>query len=264
MLAKALLKHGCNQGKAIPCDDKNHRITLTIVCVFSRPNQAAVWSARSITHGKFLVPKKEVAKARTHGLRLCQITPENGNTDGVPRAADLQPQKAKWRLSRRKPVIQRKPRCGVTSRGTAGTSGLWHHLTSLPLSVLAAGSPSPAAPGCSGGCGAARSSCQVTSETFVLASTCRVTPPQSQTGYSSRLRKTGLSIAQVNKIPGLIVGKYCSKSIFLCSLLEQMSMKKQFKFIQPHLGSFSYRKTVLFLKFSFLSLKPNAVLTPSA
>ena len=67
-----------------------------------------------------------------------------------------------------------QPERAPESPGTARELGPWLHLTSPPLSVLVAGAPSPTGPGCSGGCGAARSSCQVTSETFVATSTRRV------------------------------------------------------------------------------------------
>lgn len=89
----------------------------------------------------------------------------------------------------------------------------WHHLTCPPLSVLATGAPSPATPGCSGGSGPARSSCQVTREMFGLTRTHEVLARISD--YLSRLRSMGLSIAHTNKIPGLIDGKYCSKSILV-------------------------------------------------
>lgn len=71
---------------------------------------------RSVTQGKSLVPKKEAAKVRTHGLGLCQITPENGNTDDGLHVQQVYDH----RLSRGKSVTQRKTRCGLTKPGDRG------------------------------------------------------------------------------------------------------------------------------------------------
>lgn len=100
---------------------------------------------------------------------FCPTTQESGDSDGLLAWQFQRHRRQGQILPGVEQGMQKEPRCGTESQGSRAVAPL----TSPPG---LAGAPSPSILGCSGGCGAARSSCQVTSKMFVLAATCRVIP----------------------------------------------------------------------------------------
>lgn len=214
---------------------QNHRTALTFICAFTPQNQPKSGSSLRSLHLSLMENSqdKEVAKTRTDELRVLS---NNSKVETVM---------VSLHGSSRTTGGKGRSCQGESSDPERGNT--WGAVAPLTSPPVLAGAPSPSILGCSGGCGAARSSCQVISKMFVLAATCRVI-----TLILDRLHEVGLSITHARRIAALIDGRYCSKSIFVVQLVRaDIYDKSQLNSLQPGLGCFSYRKSAL-----FLSLRP--------
>lgn len=156
---------------------QNHRKTWAIIISICNPKSAQIrqqFTICPICHSWQILGPQKRKWQKGWALFLVSNNSLKWEYWQASQVADLQPEKAKGRLTWEEPVSQNKPRCGLESPGTTGRPQPWHNLTSPPSPVLASGAPSPAASGSSVGCGAARSSCQVTREMFVLTATRRL------------------------------------------------------------------------------------------